>query len=179
MWYICTTTASKKQFSQKQIPVTLFNMLSYVIVVLLGLAIFDGVGCLPILKSIESVNLNIDTIRPRDDAPLDRSSVLVKSVIGTVGLIVKDGRDDLPVGKKAHKINGRGNPSPPATLDDDDEDTIIEKKYTPSLIGKVIIEARDRTSASPHVTHSEKRESASHSRAKNMVSPATLDGQGS
>ncbi|KAJ8068208.1 hypothetical protein OCU04_003777 [Sclerotinia nivalis] len=104
-------------------------MLSNVIIVLLGLPIFDGVGCLPILNSIKSGNTN--TISPRDDAPSDTSSALVNSLIGP---IVIDELDDLPIIKREHRNHGRGNPSPPATLDDDDEDTIIGKRDTPSLI---------------------------------------------
>lgn len=145
-------------------------MLSNAIIVLLGLTILDGVGCLPILNSIESGNTI--TISLRDGAPLDTSSVLVNSLKGTVGPVVMDRLDDLPLIKNRHGNNGLGNPSSPATLDDDVEDTTIGKRDTPSLIG-----ARDKTSASPLVTHSEEREFEDHIRAENAFPPATLEEQ--
>ncbi|KAF7865926.1 hypothetical protein EAF04_006090 [Stromatinia cepivora] len=147
-------------------------MLFNVIAVLLGLVIFDGVGCLPILNSIDSENTN--TIRPPDDAPADASSIFSNYLMGILSPLFTDGLDDLPIIEREYRNNGRGNPSPPATLDDD-EDTIIGKRNTPSLIGGVIIGAREEMTASQEVEEAAKGEPEGHNEAKNTSPPATLE----
>lgn len=72
-----------------------------------------------------------------------------------------------------HRKNRRGNPSPPATLDDDEADTIIGKRGIPDLAGGIIIGEHDENFQS-NVKDAARRESEGQSPA-GTPSPATLD----
>ncbi|KAI9650329.1 hypothetical protein NHQ30_000342 [Ciborinia camelliae] len=142
---------------------------------------------------VDAVNTN--TVRTREDASPDTSSDIRRNyVISLLGPLAIGVLDNAPIIKKVavassipgkdtvhreHRNSRRCNPSPPATLEcEEDENTTIGNRDTPSLIGGIIIGARDGNVASsisfPNIKH-RKRETESQSRAINPSPPATVD----